>query len=250
MDSVYSPSYNIAMLWCPKNACSVMRQFFYFVHPEDMKHEIKKGNKWHNIPLDYDRMPSPITPSYCVTRHPYSRAISMYCNAFIGQMHGVSEFSQILGHECKKTFRNFCYFLQKIQGKNIRINPHFRSQTSTSNVDWKNVYLIKLEDGDLEGDIRKAYKKILGEKFDEGLQRKFDDFFSSQYFSNRTRKSNIVYEENEAIDIVFQKGGLFPNPKFFINEELNNIIEIIFAQDYEILNYEKGLQNVKNLLAK
>ena len=228
--NAYSKKYNYMILWSAKSGCTYLRQLFLELHKEEIQNNPK--NKWHNLNSDF-KIPQEISNTseikkIILCRNPYNRVASIFCNKYCGG-HGHSILPPKI--QLKKcTFREFVKELMviKMNGKLNNTDIHICEQTFCYN---KNTYLLKLEEFD------KSIIDIYTKMDLHILIPEIKSFLNKKNFKNKTSKNletEYVYDKEYT-----SESTVFPDYKYFYDDELLNLVYEIYKNDFINFNYKK-----------
>ena len=166
-----------------------------------------------------------------VSRNPYHRAVSMFTNKVCGGT-GHNALKHILGKQ-PVTFKNFLLYLKKHSGSLHKMDPHLRRQTLLHlNIDDHQILKVKLEN--FNTDIMIAYEQLNLNH----LAQKIKSHLSKPVFRNSTQRN--TNQEFSGEDIFNTTETIFPEAKYFYNEELMSLVEDIYEEDFTTFSYDKG----------
>ena len=227
--SAYSKKYNYIMIYNAKSGCTLWRQLFLELHREEIK---ESTNLWHNINIDFP-IPKNINniPKIVVVRNPYMRVVSMFCNKYVNINRNFlySKFNLP-----KITFREFVKKLVELKNKNKLNNTdvHIVEQTKDFIMD-KNTYVVKLEK--FNEQIIEAYKYIGKHK----LLPQIEKFINSNNFINETKRDISIKNVSDKEYTV--GNNIYPDYKYFYDNELLNMVYDLYKDDFIKFNYQKNI---------
>ena len=226
----YSKKYNYIIRWNAKSGCTFFRQLFLKLHYDEIE---KPTNKWHNIHHDFPLPDNLLNiKKIILCRNPYYRAVSMFCNKYCGgKGHSILP-EKIKLKKC--TFRNFLNELNELkkQKKLNNIDGHI-SEQSHNVIFNKDSYILKIEN--LNETICDIYKKMNLETLIPKIKNFMDN--SNKIFINKTNR-NLT--EEYIYDIEYSpESVIFPDYKYFYNQELLDLCYEIYKDDFINFNYEK-----------
>jgi hypothetical protein len=225
----YSKKYNYVIKWNAKSGCTMFRQLFLYLHKDELN--IPLTNQWHEINKDFPFSKSKFNNNYDIpilhlVRNPYTRCVSMFCNKYIIKGHNIL-YNKI--NIEKNTFNEFSNYLLECKDKNHYCDIHILPQ---SNNYHKNDIIIKLES--FEEDILNFYKN-----FNNELYEKVKVFLSTANIKSLFINKTNYYDDNyfcgnKSFNI---EDNIFPEYKYFYNEEIQNNILNAYADDFKLYNY-------------
>ena len=224
----YSKKYNYAIKWNAKSGCTIFRQLFLYLHKNELN--TKPTHEWHLLHHDFPYIKTNINnikkPILHLVRNPYTRCVSMFCNKYIRKEFNIL-FDKI--NIKNNSFNEFSKYLLDCKNKNHYCDEHILPQ---SNNYHKNDIIIKLES--FEEDILNFYKN-----FNNELYEKAKIFLSTtnikSVFINKTNYSDDNYFcGNKNFNI---GDNIFPEYKYFYNEEIQNNILNAYADDFKLYYY-------------
>ena len=224
----YSKKYNYIINWTGKSGCTMFRRLFLSLHEDELPCEPK--NAWHQIefdfPLDKNKNKEEI-PNIYLVRNPYKRVVSMFTNKYCG-VHSVLPRLFILE---KITFRCFILKLLELKKHNRLKDIHIIEQSFyyKSNA---NSHVIRLEE--FNSKILDLYENLnLGI-----LCPQINKFLGNIGDINKTTKNTneeMVFDKEYTVD---QK--IFPDYKYFYNQELLDLVYEIYKEDFINFDYKKN----------
>lgn len=243
--ALYSPKYNYVLHFIPKCACTFVRCMFLYMHHNEYDIEMKqifekiKNNKnmieVHNLICDIhnksrqDNLPNKGCPRFLIVRNPYSRAVSMYTDKYIGNSPCDKWGKEYLPKDL--TFNQFLSAIKKLQDHlEDRSNSHFHIQMRRPPMNLKITTKIKLEDG--KQPILDWYKYNIP-SLDQSLINDAIDF--GNMFRNPSRYGD---QEGDATNINFYKKPITHTKESFLTTETKQKIFDIYEKDFKILGYE------------
>jgi len=154
----------------------------------------------------------------------------MFCNKYCG----IKNFLYNKFKLPKITFREFVKKLVEFKNKNKLNNTdiHIVEQTKDFIMD-KNTYVVKLEKFNEE--IIEAYKYI--EK--HTLLPQIEKFINSNIFINKTNRN--ISTENVSDKEYKIDNEIFPNYKYFYDNELLDMVYNLYKDDFIKFNYQKNI---------
>tara|TARA_B100000963_G_C22480440_1_gene604412 strand:- start:23 stop:661 length:639 start_codon:yes stop_codon:yes gene_type:complete len=210
----------------------MFRRMFLELHKDELDTEPK--NLWHLIELDFcldkNKEKNEI-PNIYLVRNPYKRVVSMFTNKYCGG-NGHSQLPKKF-FLSKVTFRMFVLKLNELKKENkLNKTDYHISEQSHNYKSNENNYLIKLEEFDEK--IIKVYKEL---NLDE-LIPKIETFLINKGFINERK---INKDEENVYDKEFSvEQKIFPDYKYFYNQELLDLVYEIYKDDFLNFGYEKG----------
>jgi hypothetical protein len=221
-----SKKYQYSIAWSAKSGCTLFRRLFLSLHQD----ELSKGptNQWHQLAVDFP-FQTKFKKAILLCRNPYSRAVSAFINKMCGGR-GHNSLSKIIKLD-QVSFKNFLLYLLEHKSELNKINIHIAPQFHSLNrLESHKIFKIKLENFDKE--IIDAYnyfdlqeliphiKTFLSKpnQYKNISQRNDDDFFCGE----------TVYSINDTV---------FPKFKYFYNDELRELVQKIYPEDFKNFNY-------------
>ena len=244
--ALYSPKYNYVAHFIPKCACTFVRCMFLYMHHDEYDMEMKeifdkvKNNKEitnthsliidiHNKSREGKSLPIKKCPRFVVVRNPYSRAVSMYTDKYIGNSPSDKWGKEYLPKDL--TFNQFLDTIKILQDQlESRPNSHFHIQMKRSPLNKKVTSKIKIEDGNQP--ILDWYKYNVP-NLDQSLINDAIDF--GNMFHN---PSHYGDQEGDATNINFYKKPITHTKESFLTTETKQKIFDIYKKDFTILGYE------------
>lgn len=230
VEYAYSKKHNYIIGYSAKSGCTYVRQLFLELHKNELNGE--PTYKWHHLGLDF-KIPNNInidkTNKIIVSRNPYKRTVSMFIDKYCGGP-GAGLLRNKFTIE-KTTFRIFVkkllYF--KINKKLNNIDVHIKEQSH--NLNKNNAQFIKLEE--FNENIVNAYKSLNL----HNLVPSVENYLKKDIFKNESKKCN---EEIFVYDKEYEIGNtIFPDAKYFYDNELLELVYYIYKDDFINFNYEK-----------
>jgi len=235
MPCVYSKNYNYIICYSAKSGCTLFRRLFLHLHKNELNRE--PTHCWHQLEKDFP-LPENIEniPIIFLGRNPYKRIVSMFTNKYCGGK-GISILPRFFKLD-KITFRNFVYKLKELKA-NKRLNYtniHISEQSDCiKKLNKNNINFVKLENFYYE--IVEIYKKL---KLDE-LIPEINKFLATNTVSNISPKNNetdYIYDKEYSIEDI-----IFPDYKYFYNNELFEEVYKLYEIDFLTFNYNKNNLN-------
>ena len=243
--ALYSPKYNYVLHFIPKCACTFVRCMFLYMHHDEYDIEMEqifekiKGNnniiQVHDLIIEIhfksrrDNLPRRGCPRFLIVRNPYSRAVSMYTDKYIGNTPPDKWGQEYLPKDL--TFNQFLDTIKKLQYQIESIpNSHFQIQMRKSPLNKDVTTKIKLEDG--KQPILDWYKYYIPH-LDQSLINDAIDF--GNMFRN---PSHYGEQEGDATNINFYKKPITHTKESFLTTETKQKIFDIYKKDFKILGYE------------
>jgi len=221
-----SEKYEYSISWSAKSGCTTFRKLFLFLHQNELDNE--PTNKWHDLDLDFP-FNNRFKKVMVLSRNPYDRVLSAFTNKVCGGP-GHNGLSRKISLN-RITFKNFLLYLFDRKSNLGKIDVHITPQHFSLNLlEDHEVFKIQLESFNQK--IIEAYnyfgleqltpdiKIFLANKneFKNATQRNDDDFFCGE----------TIYSIDETV---------FPEIKYFYNDELRELVQKIYAEDFKIFNY-------------
>lgn len=260
----YSKKYNYGIISIPKTASTIFRQLFLALHFDE--NDQLPPELWHDFGSIFDVYEPkdgpffPDIPHILVSRNPYSRIASLFCNKVCSL--GQNTLLKKIKIEKGITFRNFIHALEdlKKQGKlNFKFDSHIAPQSEYIN-NIKKYHVIQSENFNKE--IYRAYENIgLSE-----LTPKLDSFFNCETFSDYlellgadkkhfsdfyglpldkkkwNNQTDRKHQSNTFVgDTDFLGKNLFPPCQDFYDEELLIRVYNLYKEDFINFGYKKTL---------
>ena len=184
---------------------------------------------WHALSADF-----PFNPKFqkviALSRNPYDRAVSAFINKICGGPGHNSLSEKIKLNQV--TFKNFLLYLLKHKSRLHKIDIHITPQfNSLGALEGHKIFNIKLENFDKE--IIDAYND-----FDlQELIPHIKTFLSEpNQFKNKTQRNDDNCFCGEKVFSV--NDTIFPLAKYFYNDELRELVQKIYAEDFAHFGYD------------
>lgn len=227
-----SRKYKYSIAWSAKAGCTTFRRLFLFLHQNELNEE--PINEWHRLNEDF-----PFDISYkkaiVLSRNPYNRVLSAFTNKICGGPGHNTLSKKITLNQV--TFKNFLLYLydrkHNLQNIDIHLVPQFIPSRPfvLDGFDDNHMLKIKLENFNVE--ILEAYKQL---GLQELIPRVRAFLNEKNQFANATQRNDhdqfcgeTVYSINDTI---------FPEGKYFYNEELRELVQKIYPEDFEYFGYK------------
>lgn len=221
-----SKKYQYSIVWSAKSGCTLFRRLFLFLHQNELSSGPSRA--WHCLPKDFS-FNRKFQKIIALSRDPYDRIVSAFINKICGGPGHNSLAKKIKLNQV--SFKNFLLYLLEHKSELHKIDPHIRPQFNSLNClkDHK-MFKVKLENFDKE--IIDAYNY-----FDlQELVPHIKTFLKTpNQFKNTTQRNDdtsfcgeTVYSINETV---------FPETKYFYNDELKELVQKIYREDFKNFNY-------------
>lgn len=240
---MYSSYSDYGIGWSAKAGCTMWRQLFLKLHEEEVKTKIHFTDNWHhNFPI-----PNPTKPPHqfipfdhiVVCRNPYCRLVSAFTNK-VCKYHSQPNLYQKIPME-KVSFRCFVQGLHKlVKKKHVKLSDidiHLYPQSDNYR-EYGYTYIVKLEEFDQK--IIDVYKKLRLTRFIPKIEEFLKDVKESKIGVNKTDKiTDEKYQYpvcDKEYDLVC---SIFPDYKYFYDNELFEMVYDLYKEDFEAFGYEK-----------
>lgn len=235
-----SKKYQYSICWSGKSGCTSLRRLFLFLHQNEIEEEVEYGD----ISLFF-RFNDLYKKMMMIARNPFARLASAFTNKMCGGEHHSVLAEKIPQFSEKVSFRNFIYFLDKNRHDLFHIDPHLWLQTDSLILNRADsiyfpldkVKLVKLEN--FNSNILEAYDEFGLHDLIPKVKDFLDDLNQKQICKNATPRC----DSNEFVgdqDYSPQQ-RIFPNYKFFYDDELIDLVYDIYKKDFTDLGYDKTL---------
>ena len=226
----YSSKYDYMIVWSAKSGCTLLRQLFLYLHKEEL--EMYPPDHWHSLnkyfPKNININKNDIK-KIVLGRNPYYRVVSMFCNKYCGGG-GHCILSRYFELE-KCTFREFVKKLKSLKdnGELNNIVEHISNQTTYND---ENTYKLKVEN------FNESIIEIYNRMNLQNLIPKIEEFLSNKdvFINNTTRNSECEYIYDKEYTI---NSTIFPDYKYFYDDELLDLVFDIYKSDFINFNYER-----------
>ena len=221
-----SKKYQYSIVWSAKSGCTLFRRLFLSLHQDELPRE--PTDHWHFLHEDFPLEPK-FKKSIVLCRNPYNRVASAFFNKICG---GPSH--NFLSKKIKLnqvSFKNFLLYLLDHKSELDKIDIHIKPQFNSLNcLEGHKIFKVKLENFNKE--IIDAYNY-----FDiQELVPSIKTFLRKpNQFINTTQRNDCdsfcgetVYSLNETV---------FPETKYFYNDELRELVQKIYSEDFKKFNY-------------
>ena len=229
----YSKKHNYIIKWNAKCGCTLFRQLFLDLHKDELENE--PTNRWHDISKDFP-IPRNISKiqKIILCRNPYYRVVSMFCNKYCG-----GEGHNLLSKKFKLEKCTFRCFINKLLEfkKNNRLNKidlHIMEQTYDFEFD-KYTHILHIEKFNIY--VIKTYNKLKLKNLVPSIKlfiKNQDKYFKN--ISNRNDETEYVFDKEYSVD-----DTIFPDYKYFYDENLLKMVYEIYKNDFKIFNYNYNL---------
>lgn len=230
-----SKKYQYSIAWSAKSGCTLFRRLFLSLHQDELLRE--PTNNWHFLEADFP-FDAKFKKAIFLCRNPYNRVASAFTNKICGPP-GNNFLSQTIKLD-QVSFKNFLLYLLKHKSSFHEIDQHVRPQFYSLNPlkDHK-VFNVKLENFDKE--IIDAYSyfglRELIPRINTFIEEKLNQAEESEQnqIKNTTQRNDCDSFCGETVYSINQQ--VFPETKYFYNDELRGLVQKIYPEDFKNFNY-------------
>jgi len=248
--------YKFIVFWNPKCGCTLLKNWFYRVTCPDRDlpsvpqriHRLLKMNR-HEFYVSKEEILEKYNDyfKFIVTRNPYERIVSYYCNKIINRQSDLvlDEKKRMTNKNCQLNFHQFCRFLLRMR-KNYKLEHHAKPQFyGLGKIDFDLIIDLK----DLNMMLPKIHTKLNIEKdipYDEILE-------SINRKGEKAGGNKTKYDSNFKKDVSNKKPNDFKKiPEFihFYDDDSIKIIKDIYKNDFLNFGYSLKLGENSNKITK
>jgi hypothetical protein len=232
--------------YCAKSGCSSLRNFFVEAHKKELPEEAQKDITVHNANLHFcppENLDISKVKKMVLVRNPYTRAVSMYMNKFIGPNSHIKKNMKEKGVSNPVKGESFFSFLKILEHlkKNDMLNKvdgHMYEQVYNLPSD-ESIKVVKLENMEEE----------LGEFFNtfptKELFNKAQSMFKKDDMHINKTKTKTKTKDKATVNVTHhefkEEKAVAPPYEAFFNSEARELVYQIYKDDFKRFGYKKEL---------
>lgn len=239
---LYSSKFKYLAYFCAKSGCSSLRNFFVETHKKELPEKAQKEVTIHNANVHFcppDDLDTSKMKKMVLVRNPYTRAVSMYMNKFIGSNSHIKKSMKEKGvsNPIKgESFFSFLKFLEHLKKNNLlnKVDGHMYEQVHSLPSD-ESIKVVKLEN--MEDELSEFFKSFSTKELLNKSEKMFkkDDMHINKTKTKEKAKANVTHHEFK------EEKAVSPPYDAFYNSEARELVYQIYKDDFKRFGYKKEL---------